>query len=307
MTDLPVIGLDWGTSSLRAYLLGPDGVRDRRESPHGLRALPEGGFPAAFAGAVAGWPAGAPVLMAGMVGARTGWREAPYVAISGPGAGLADLAAGLVDMTDLAGRPAWLVPGVSDPAGPDVMRGEETQLVGAAAHSGDGIVVLPGTHSKWATLRGGRIAGFRTAMTGELFAALTRATILADTLEAPASAADEMAGFEQGLAAARALAAPGDLLSALFAIRARVLFGALPARQVGGCLSGLLIGAETAANLPSGGTAAPVRIVASPDLAARYARALDAAGAPSRILPTDLAAAGLAALAAAARLAGAPA
>lgn len=309
MTDTPVIGLDWGTSSLRAYLLGPDGVRDRRESAQGLRALPAGGFAAAFAEAVAGWPTDAPVLMAGMVGARTGWREAPYVEIAAGGAGLVDaLAAGLVDMTGLAGRPAWLVPGVSDPAGPDVMRGEETQLVGAAAQAGDGMVVLPGSHSKWATLRGGRIAGFRTAMTGELFAALSRATLLADTIEPPADAAEDAAGFDAGLAAARGLTAPGDLLSAFFAIRAQVLFGALPAGRAGGYLSGLLIGAEVAANLPAASPAPlPVGIVAAPDLAARYASALSAFGAAPRILPTDLAATGLAALAAAARLQGAPA
>ncbi|MEC9433785.1 MAG: 2-dehydro-3-deoxygalactonokinase [Pseudomonadota bacterium] len=308
MTDTPVIGLDWGTSSLRAYLLGPDGVRDRRESAQGLRALPAGGFAAAFAEAVAGWPTDAPVLMAGMVGARTGWREAPYVEIAAGGAGLDALAAGLVDMSDLAGRPAKLVPGVSDPAGPDVMRGEETQLVGAAAQAGDGMVVLPGSHSKWATLRDGRIAGFRTAMTGELFAALSRATLLADTIEPPADAAEDAAGFDAGLAAARKLAAPGDLLTAFFAIRAQVLFGALPAGRAGGYLSGLLIGAEIAANLPADpASAPPVRIVAAPGLAARYARALSAFGAAPRILPTDLAADGLAALAAAARLQGAPA
>ena len=168
-----LIALDWGTSSLRAYLLDAGGtVLDHRESAHGIRALPEGGFPAAFAEAVGGW------------------REAPYAEAGPQGVGLPELAAELTDIADLTGRPAWIVPGVSarTAAGPDVMRGEETQVVGAGLT--EGTIALPGTHSKWVELREGRIAGFRTSMTGELYAALSRHTILADPLSPPADAAE---------------------------------------------------------------------------------------------------------------------
>ncbi|MDF2233581.1 2-dehydro-3-deoxygalactonokinase [Albimonas sp. CAU 1670] len=301
-----LIALDWGTSSLRACLLDAAGaVLDRRESAHGIRALPEGGFPAAFAEAIQTWPEALPVLMSGMVGARSGWREAPYAETGPQGVGLANLAAALTDVSDLTGRPAWIVPGVSTrgPSGPDVMRGEETQIVGAGAV--EGTLALPGTHSKWVELRAGRIAGFRTSMTGELYAALSRHTILADTLAPPADAAEDAAGFAEGLAAARALETPGDLLGAFFSIRARALFSELPPGRTGPFLSGLLIGAEIAANAPRDASPeAPVGLIANEALAARYAAALTAFGLPSRILPPDIAAAGLHAVARAARLTG---
>ena len=304
MPDAPatLIALDWGTSSLRAYLLDASGrVRDHRESAHGIRALPEGGFPAAFAEAVGGWPEALPVLMSGMIGSRSGWREAPYAEAGPAGVGLAELAAELTEVSDLTGRPAWIVPGVAvrGPAGPDVMRGEETQVVGAGLS--EATIALPGTHSKWVELRGGRIAGFRTSMTGELYAALSRHTILADTLSPPADAAEDAAGFAEGLAAARALENPGDLLGAFFSIRARALFAELAPGRTGPFLSGLLIGAEIAANAPEN---AEIRLIANAALAARYAAALSAFGLASRTLPPDIAAAGLHALARAARLTG---
>ena len=179
------------------------------------------------------------------------------------------------------------------------MRGEETQVVGAGLS--EATIALPGTHSKWVELRGGRIAGFRTSMTGELYAALSRHTILADTLSPPADAAEDAAGFAEGLAAARALEKPGDLLGAFFSIRARALFAELAPGRTGPFLSGLLIGAEIAANAPEN---AEVRLIANAALAARYATALSAFGLASRSLPPDIAAAGLHALARAARLTG---
>ena len=165
-----------------------------------------------------------------------------------------------------------------------------------------GTVALPGTHSKWVEIREGRIAGFRTSMTGELYAALSRHTILADTLSPPADAAEDAAGFAEGLAAARALEAPGDLLGAFFSIRARALFAELSPGSTGPFLSGLLIGAEIAAN--AGADSGPVRLIANAALAARYATALTAWGRESQTLPPDIAAAGLHALARAARLTG---
>ncbi|ESR24144.1 2-dehydro-3-deoxygalactonokinase [Lutibaculum baratangense] len=292
-----LIGLDWGTSALRAYLVGRDGsILERRESGHGIRALPEGGLPAAFAAASAGWPGDVPVLMSGMVGSRSGWVEAPYLDVAGRGVGLAEVAEALLDVSEAVGRTAFLVPGLKshDPA--DVMRGEETQVMGLGLR--DGTALLPGTHSKWVRIAGGRIVSFRTAMTGEVFAALSRHTILADTIAEPGDEAEAQAGFDAGLEAARALDRPGALLNRLFAIRASVLLGDMPAGRSPEYLSGLLVGAEVAAE----GTDAPVTVVASPALTSRYTRALDAFGVPHEAAPPDIAARGLHAIGVAARL-----
>lgn len=288
-----LIGIDWGTTALRAYLIEADGrVADRRESGHGLRALPSGGFPEALAEAVSGWPEDLPILVCGMVGSRSGWHEAPYLDVSA-GVALADLARSVVAVGPEAPR-ARIVPGVrtADAAPPDVMRGEETQVLGVLS---DGVAVLPGTHSKLVRVADGRITGFRTAMTGEVFSALSRHTILADTGRPPADAAEAQAGFAAGLDAARALEAPGDLLARLFSIRAGVLMDRLPGGQAGGFLSGLLIGAEIAAARLSPG--ARVHVIGGTALAQRYAMALEAVGAVPVIGPTDAAAAGLYAIA----------
>lgn len=291
-----LIGIDWGTTALRAYLIEADGrIADRRDSGHGLRALPSGGFPEALGQAVRGWPEDLPILMCGMVGSRSGWREAPYLDVSA-GVALADLARGVVAVGSEApgARIMRVVPGVrtGDAAAPDVMRGEETQVLGVLT---DGVALLPGTHSKLVRVARGRITGFRTAMTGEVYAALARHTILADTGGAPADAAEARLGFAAGLEAARALEAPGDLLQRLFSIRASVLIGRMPGGQAGEFLSGLLIGAEVAAaRLPAGGR---VHVIGGAALAERYAVALEAFGAAPVIGPPDAAATGLHAIA----------
>ncbi|MCL5777825.1 2-dehydro-3-deoxygalactonokinase [Limibaculum sp. FT325] len=281
-----LIGIDWGTTRLRGYLIDrAGGVVEAREAPHGLRALPPGGFPAALAALSAGWPERLPVLMAGMVGARTGWREASYLDGTAGGVTADDLARALAPV-DAPGR-LLIVPGVRiDRDGtPDVMRGEETQAVGAGLDRVR-VLLMPGSHSKWLRVGAGRIGGLRTAMTGEVFAALAAHTILADTI---AGEDGDMAGFDDGLAAALRLARPGALLDALFSIRARVLCGTLDAGAARGFLSGLLIGAEVA-SAPEHG---PVEIVATPALARHYALALATPGRDATIAPGDCAARGL--------------
>ena len=178
-----LIGLDWGTSSLRAYLLGPNGTLiDRRAEGWGIQHLPAGGYPAAFRG-VAGewldrWPA-LPVLAAGMVGSRNGWREVPYVECP---ADPASIASGLVAFDSGCGT-IHLVPGLMQGGSlPDVMRGEEMQIVGALAMqpalAERSLLVLPGTHCKWAVLERGRVVRFTTYLTGELFAMLRDHSII---------------------------------------------------------------------------------------------------------------------------------
>jgi 2-dehydro-3-deoxygalactonokinase len=165
-----------------------------------------------------------------------------------------------------------ILPGVSHFAadGPDVMRGEETQILGAlGAAGGEGVFVLPGTHSKWARVENGRIVGFATYMTGEFFAVLKTHSVLGRMMAPPRDDL-EGPGFARGLDAARALKAPGDLLHAAFMARTLGLFGALEGADLADYLSGLLIGAEILAGAQGVKSAT---VIATPALTARYAAA----------------------------------
>ncbi|AND70218.1 2-keto-3-deoxy-galactonokinase [Dyella thiooxydans] len=264
-----LIGLDWGTSSLRAYRLDADGaVAEVRARPWGIRQLPEGGFDAALADVTAGWPA-LPRLACGMVGSRNGWCEVPYLDLP---ADAAALGRALHPFAAGDGGALYLVPGLRNPRGPDVMRGEETQLFGALARdpslAAHATFVLPGTHSKWASVRDGAVVDFSTAMTGELFALLRRHSILGAGIGE--GAADPEA-FARGVIAARDSGAAGGL-SRLFSARALMLDGALAPSAVPDYLSGLLLGEELRAQLASGrfGTDAPIQLIGDAALCARY-------------------------------------
>src|SRR5262245_17357320 len=241
-----------------------------------------------------------PVVLSGMIGSRQGWREAPYARCP---AGADDLVSALVRF-EHDGLALALVPGLSaeNDGMPDVMRGEETQILGALALSGrdDGLFLLPGTHSKWATVAGGRIASFRTFMTGEVFGALKDHTILGRLMREGA----DPAGFSRGVREGAALGSAGALLNRLFATRSYGLMGTLADTALSDYLSGLLIGAEVAEGTRSGqgDVQAAVKIIASPDLAQRYTDALRLLGRGSALAPEDCVAAGHWRIARAARL-----
>jgi 2-dehydro-3-deoxygalactonokinase len=285
-----MIGIDWGTSSLRAYRIGRDArVTDRLDQPRGIMTVPEGGFPAALSAIIGPWIAAGEtrILACGMVGSRQGWVEAPYLPCP---AGAAEIARATLPLP-FPGTEARLVPGLTteDAHGvPDVMRGEETKLVALAAILGAGthLACLPGTHAKWARIAAGRVTGFTTHMTGETFAALSTHTILARTApEAPHDAA----AFAAGVARARQ---PGGLLHHIFGARTLHLMDRLPAEATRGYLSGVLIGHEVAAALAESGASA-VELVGAAGLAARYAEALALHGVAVRVHDPDLVAAGL--------------
>lgn len=314
-----LIALDWGTSSLRAYLIGGAGdILDRRAEPWGIMQVPPGGFAACFDTITfpwrARWPL-LPALAAGMIGSAQGWVEAPYCPCP---AGPAELAAGLVPV---AGANLWIVPGVvqgraaadTGSARPDVMRGEETQIAGALAlrptlHTASRLV-MPGTHCKWVDVADGRIVRFATYMTGEVFAVLRQHSILGRL--APADApppSPDSAAFLHGVDTARDAAA--GVASLLFSARARVLTGWMPAADSLDYLSGLLIGDEmrSALHWPSGmaaETGLPLTIIGDPALAARYRNALARFGVAQVDVLEDTAPAGLWHIAAAAGLLGA--
>jgi 2-dehydro-3-deoxygalactonokinase len=283
-----MIGVDWGTSSFRAFRIDAAGaVTDRVDLPLGILRVPPGGFEAALREAVGPWLAAGEdrVLLSGMVGSRQGWREAAYLPCP---ADPARLAASLTDI-QFDGATIRVVPGLSDRdenGTPEVMRGEETQIAGVLDRiSDDALVCLPGSHSKWARVRGGRIEGFRTYFSGEAFAAIRAGTILGRMMQ---EAPHDAAGFARG--AARA-GEPGHLLHHLFGVRTLGLMGDLADTASASYLSGLLIGHEVRAALNGAGT---VYLIGSPGLTARYAEIIQSAGAAASILAEDAAASGLA-------------
>lgn len=279
MTPNPyLIGLDWGTSSLRAYLMGEGGsVMDTRSRPWGVRQLPAGGFEAALADIVAGWPA-LPLIAAGMVGSRGGWREAPYLPLP---CGPRELGAALTRVARDAGQDLHIVSGLRHAGAADVMRGEETQIAGALALepslSDTAVLVLPGTHSKWVTLRDGAVVDFNTSMTGELFALLRSHSILGEGMQPPATEPDhaasqgERAAFRHGVQAILHSGNAG-LTSRLFSVRPMLLSGQLSAAAAPAYLSGLLIGEEVRAALAAGriGPAQTMHLIGEAALCARY-------------------------------------
>lgn len=312
-----LIGLDWGTSSLRGYLFAGDGrVSESLAEPWGIQHLPAGGFPAAFRGLVGAWQQqwpDLPVLAAGMVGSRQGWREVPYVDCP---ADVEAIARGLLAFDSEAGR-IHLVPGVIERGPlPNVLRGEETQVVGALARgrafAADSLVVLPGTHAKWVQVRDGRIIGFETFMTGELFAVLREHSLLgrpareavATPIDAtPIDAPAREAAFARGLAVAR-YSGPAGIAGRLFTTRSLYLTGELPPAATLDYLSGLLVGEEIrsasaghrAASQeagPGGRPLPPIVLIGEPLLCERYREAFAAFGVTQVDVVSDSAAAGL--------------
>jgi len=288
--------VDWGTSSLRAYLMNADGVvLQRVASPRGVLTVDKGEHEGVLAGLIGGWLAESgplPILMAGMVGSRQGWVEAPYADCP---AGLPEIAAAMATVNTHTMGAIGVAPGVSTidrDGAPDVMRGEETQILGALAAMGraNGVFVLPGTHSKWARVEAGRITSFATYMTGDVFAALKDHTILGRLMDA---APQDDAGFAEGVGAAARLERPGDLLHAIFMTRTLGLFDRLRPRQLADYLSGLLIGAELASGARGAQGAV---VVGSPALTARYCAAGAILGLALEPAPDDCAPRGLLAL-----------
>jgi 2-dehydro-3-deoxygalactonokinase len=268
-----LIGVDWGASNLRAFRFDLAGnVVERRSSPEGMKTLKAADFEPILSRLCEGWTSAAGVrfLLCGMVGSRQGWAEAPYLSCP---AGFDDLARALVPLsTDLG--PARIVPGISlassDAA--DVMRGEETQIVGAVADDWTGVVVAPGTHSKWAWIEAGRIIRFRTFMTGELYAVLKSHSILGQLMQ---DGGHDAAAFETGVI--RALR-DGAVTALLFSVRAEALLGRIASAALPSYLSGLLIGSEIAAGSREIDACAPVMIIASDAVVGLYAHALRLAG-----------------------------
>lgn len=274
-----IVAVDWGTSSLRVARLDAQGLAlEEREFPRGILTVPAGGFPQVFDEACGDWMRGeALALICGMAGSQQGWKEAPYARCP---ASLADVASQLAWVD--AGRIA-IVPGLTceiDGA-PDVMRGEETKAFGALKLLGadDALIVMPGTHCKWARARGGRIESFATFMTGEFYAVLRQHSIFARTMPQDDGELDD-AAFLRGVDHAMRA---GNLLHAAFSARTVSLFDRVSRAAAPSYLSGLLIGEELRSQALDSLQARLV-LAGAEKLTRRYAAALTHLKIPFRAL-----------------------
>ncbi len=312
-----LIALDWGTSSLRAYRLGAAGqVLESRSLPWGVMKLPEVALPDhsigdlnvrfefAFAEACGDWLRAAPhapVIAAGMVGSRQGWIEAPYLPLP---IAVDRIGRTLSTVQTRNGQIVHIVPGlIENSALPNVMRGEETQVIGALSMLDGGqtptraepqneqseiLIGLPGSHSKWVQVRiqhraaQSHIEHFHTFMTGEVYAALCEHTILGRGMQTGAVSVDHGAAFDRGVRVAQTPAGSAGVLSTIFSTRTLGLTGELDGADQREYLSGLLIGHEIAAlqTLLAQQAQQPERVLLVGDaaLCVRYTRALRAYG-----------------------------
>ena len=298
MDDTRLIALDWGTTTLRAYRIDAAGsLLEAVSRPYGILNVPNGDFDGVFAETLEPWrdaPPDAPAIACGMIGSRQGWAEAPYV---GEPAGAVELARALMPVASRTGRRLLIIPGVirfdADDV-PDVMRGEETQIVGAG---GSGLTLLPGTHSKWASVADGRVDWFATFMTGELYGLLRGHSILGRLMAA--DAAPDEGAFARGLEAMQDTGLDtGGLLHRLFSVRTLGLLERMDPAALPSYLSGLLIAAEIdeAAGCVAGRLGHRpdrVRVIGADDLAARYAVAVERVGMAAECMGEAAAVAGL--------------
>jgi 2-dehydro-3-deoxygalactonokinase len=285
MSQAAYIAVDWGTSSFRLWLMNAAGeVLAERRSAEGMMAAAKTGFATVLQSHLdaVGAAENLPAVICGMAGARQGWIEAGYIDTP------ANLATILHRAAPVPGQPRdiRILPGIAqrDPRAPDVMRGEETQLLGALGADGEALVCMPGTHSKWARVRGGTVEHFTTFMTGELFSAVSRETILSLAV-ANADEAVDADAFKS--AVATAYQTPALAANLLFRARAgQLLYGgsAASAREQ---ISGTLIGIELAAALAGDRSVRGVTLVASGRLQELYLSAFDTLSVAVQSIDSD--------------------
>jgi len=289
-TEAAYVAVDWGTSSFRLWLVGRDGaVLAERRSGEGMTTAARTGFTEVLQSHLAAIsaPDGLPVLICGMAGAKQGWVEAGYLDTP---AALSAIPAAAVRVPGVEAD-MRILPGLAqrDTTAPDVIRGEETQLLGAAANLGSGnhFVCMPGTHSKWVRLSGGKVEGFSTFMTGELFDAVAKNTILSHAIADAGAIAPDNTAFRA--AVTRMVANPALATSQLFSVRAGSLIAGLSPEDAKARLSGTLIGLEIAGALSLAAKDTPVMLVASGSLGTLYGQALAAAGLSPTVIDADTA------------------
>ncbi|MBW4710141.1 2-dehydro-3-deoxygalactonokinase [Roseobacter sp. YSTF-M11] len=274
------IAVDWGTTNLRAFAMQGATVLARAQSEDGMGKLSADQFEPALAALIADWLTAdtVPIVACGMVGSRQGWVEAPYRPV--PCTPLADQLTPAPTSGDLDVR---VISGLSQAAPSDVMRGEETQIAGfMQLNPGwDGVLCLPGTHTKWAQLSAGEVVSFQTFMSGELFALLSDKSVLRHSLKEAGWEDDAFSG-----AVNDAISKPERLAARLFGLRAGHLLHGTGAATTRAALSGLLIGAELAAARPYW-LGQNVAILGMGRQANAYLAALETQGVPAMLVDTE--------------------
>jgi 2-dehydro-3-deoxygalactonokinase len=270
------VAVDWGTSSFRGWLMSAKGdVLAESRGGEGMLHCAGTGFAPVLRDHLArlGAPQQTPVLICGMAGARQGWVEAPYLHTP---TRLDALHEGAVRVD--AGTDIRILPGIAQRRAdrPDVMRGEETQLLGMLDPGFTGLVCIPGTHSKWVSIEKGEIVAFTTYMTGELFSVISQHSILSLAVESAGQSAANSQPFCDGVATA--IASPSGLTSSLFRLRAAQLLGFEQRGDGTDRLSGLLIGTEIADATDRFGRPQSLRLLRAGHLGQLYEAALGACG-----------------------------
>ncbi|RLJ51724.1 2-dehydro-3-deoxygalactonokinase [Litoreibacter meonggei] len=276
------IAVDWGTSNLRVWAMTADGeVLAQNGSDQGMSGLLPDEFEVTLLSHIAPWLGNdhIPVVACGMVGARQGWDEAPYRAVPTTPLG------GLHTVACRDSRISMhILPGLKQERSADVMRGEETQIAGFLADNPDfdGILCLPGTHTKWAHISAGEVVSFQTFMTGELFDLLSRESVLRHSIgEGKAIDQEAFAG-----AIADTISRPEAVATQLFKIRAVDLLHGADASVSRARLSGLLLGLELAAARPYW-LGQSVALIGASALNALYEKALLAQGVTPSVHDVD--------------------
>lgn len=290
MTAAYYAAVDWGTTSFRLWIIGEDGtVLAERRSGEGMTTANKTGFHSILEKHLAAVdaPGHLPAIICGMAGAKQGWVEAGYLDTP---AALADIAYHAVAVPDLD-RDIRILPGLAqrDRRHPDVMRGEETQLLGAAGDLGRGrhLVCMPGTHSKWVRLEDGAVSGFSTFMTGELFDVISKHSILSHSIADAHAFAGDHPAFAAAVAEARTN--PALATSLIFGARSGQLLHGASATDAKALLSGTLIGLEIAGALASAKTIDSICLVASGSLGTLYQAALESLDCPLQVVDADTA------------------
>ena len=285
MNQAAYVAVDWGTSSFRLWLMNQAGdVLSERRSDEGMMEAAKIGFAAVLQSHLdaVGAADHLPVIICGMAGARQGWVDAGYIDTP---ASLASILQRAVPVPEQS-RDIRILPGIAqrDSKAPDVMRGEETQLLGALGAAGEALVCMPGTHSKWARVRGGTVERFTTFMTGELFSAISQGTILSLAV-ANADEAVDTESFKS--AVVTAFEAPAFAANLLFQVRSgQLLYGGSPA-SAREKISGTLIGLELAAGLAGDRSRRDITLVASGRLEALYRLAFDSLSVAVQSIDSD--------------------
>ena len=296
MSTRPVIGGMWGTTRLALYLLdATSGATIASRSGPGVSKVRDSKFEDALFECCAPWIERAPdakIVMSGMVGSTIGWSDVPYLDCPADVSDIPKHCKVLISR----GHRIHIAPGLActNALGqPDVMRGEETELLGwVNRHGGSTVpgrrfVCIPGTHAKWVEIQQHRIVRFLTGVTGELFDVLCTNGVLTTGSDAGAHLPGKP--FFDGLSSIAKC--PEYLLSRLFSVRANVVRGRMDPEDAPEFMSGLLVGADVAGAVTLLGlrnAAGVVSVIGTPNLSQRYACALEHCGVSAMVADASL-------------------